>query len=60
MAETGTEKRRHDQPVLVRLTAEQLEQVDRAAAAVGLNRTGWIRMVLLKASAEQLDGKRKR
>jgi len=60
MAETGTEKRRHDQPVLVRLTAEQLEQVDRAAEAVGLNRTGWIRMVLLKASSEHPGGKRKR
>lgn len=60
MAETETEKRRHNQPVLVRLTAEQLERVDRAAEAVGLNRTGWIRMVLLKAAGEQLAGKRKR
>ncbi|MEM7048938.1 MAG: DUF1778 domain-containing protein [Acidobacteriota bacterium] len=40
--------------MLVRLTEEQLELVDRAAEATGLNRTGWVRMTLLQAAKQQL------
>lgn len=54
MAKDERETRRHSSSVLVRLTEEQLELVDRAAEATGLNRTGWVRMTLLQAAKQQL------
>jgi len=48
------EPRKHDQPVLLRLTAEQLALVDRAAEHAGLSRTGWIRMVLVRESRREV------
>jgi uncharacterized protein (DUF1778 family) len=58
----GEESRKHTQSVLLRFEPEQLEMIDTAAEHAGLNRTAWLRAVVIRAAREELGegGKRKR
>lgn len=46
--------RKHSQGVLLRFEEDQLEMIDKAAEHAGLNRTAWLRSVVIKAARVEL------
>lgn len=58
----GEESRKHTQSVLLRFEPDQLEMIDKAAEHAGINRTAWLRAVVIRAARDELGegGKRKR
>ena len=43
---TRTTKKQNKEPVLVRFDPEQLAEIDRRAAGLGLSRSAWVRMMV--------------
>lgn len=43
---------RRDKPLRIRLTPDERARIDRAAESIGLQTSGWARMVLLKAALD--------
>jgi uncharacterized protein (DUF1778 family) len=48
------ENRKHSQGILLRFEPEQLDLIERAAEHAALNRTAWLRTVVLRAAREEL------
>ncbi len=49
-----TPNRRHSASVLLRFDPEQLTLIDQAAENAGLNRTSWLRLVVLRTAKDEL------